>query len=225
MNSFYSQPRLLQWAEALVLVLAGFYVAMLIIEQAYINSAYYLLFFVYLPVGQFSLTPLFKLTGVYRYYSPMLLGYMPNTTLIDLHNGGSFDYLFVMRSQQGGVPFRNRILAYHLEGLLHLIAQIEAKKLPDTVVICGTSYFFSERTMTKLGFRSVQPSAFYRLNLLVNAIDLLWMYSLSQGRLAMPKIWDAKKATIVGGELVLRKELITQLHRKLAHRSDTDGAK
>ncbi len=38
----------------------------------------------------------------------------------------------------------------------------------------------------------------------------------------MPKLWDAKKATIVGTELVLKKELITQLHRKLAHRLNTD---
>lgn len=222
MNSFYSQPKFLLWVEAVGLVALGFIVPLHIIEEAYANRAYYLLFFVYLPVGQFSLTPVFKLTGVYRYYSPMLLGYMPNDTVIDLHNGGSFDYLFVMRGHRGGVPFRNRILAYHLEGLLHLIAQLEAKQIPDTVSISGTSYFFSERTMTKLGFRSEKPTAFYRLNLLVNFIDLTWMYSLSQGRFAIPKLWNAKKATILGSELVKQKQVIARLHHRLIQRSDAE---
>ena len=98
------------------------------------------------------------------------------------------------------------------------MAQIEAKKLPETVVISGTSYFFSDRTMTKLGFKSVAPSAFYRFNLMVNMIDLTWMYCLAQGRFGIPKLWKAKKATIVGSELMRQKEFIVQLRSKLMHR-------
>jgi hypothetical protein len=46
---------------------------------------------------------------------------MANNLQIDLHSGGSFDYLFVMRKYKPGFEMRNRLLIYHLEGLMHLI--------------------------------------------------------------------------------------------------------
>ena len=42
---------------------------------------------------------------------------------------------------------------YHLEGLLQLIQLIEEKHIPASVNIIGTSYFFSERTLSNLGFQ------------------------------------------------------------------------
>jgi len=90
MNDFYKQPKILQWIEAILLVLFGFLPALAIIENGYSNPIYYLLFIIYVPVGQFAFTPIFKLIGVYKYYSPMLLGYMANDHQIDLHRGGGF---------------------------------------------------------------------------------------------------------------------------------------
>jgi len=124
MNNFYKQPVFLQWFLAIGLLILGFLPAILLIELAYINPLYILLFFVYVPIGQFSTTPIFKLTKIYTYYSPMLLGYIVNATIIDLHSGLSFDYLFVMRKYKAGAAFRNKILEYHFQGLLTLISQI-----------------------------------------------------------------------------------------------------
>jgi hypothetical protein len=211
MNNFYSQHKIVQWIAAIVLLVVGFVPALAIIEKGYDYPLVYALFLVYLPIGQFSLTPIFRLSGVYRYYSPMLLGYMPNDRQIDLHSGGSFDYLIVMRKHEAGVEMRNRLLVYHLEGLLHLIDEIAHKRIPETVHIVGTSYFFNARTLAKMGFEVVQPSLFYRLNLLVNFIDLVWMYSLSQGKFALPKVWNAKKASITGAKLVEQKAQIAEL--------------
>jgi len=145
----------------------------------------------------------------------MLLGYMPNNKQIDLHSGGSFDYLFVMRNIKRGVGIRNKILTYHLEGLMHIAKEIEDGSINESVYIVGTSYFFNARTLHKLGFELKQPSLFYRINLLANFIDIIWMYSLSQGRLSMPKIWKASKVSIEGKSLVDKKERIHELHRKL----------
>lgn len=129
---------------------------------------------------------------------------MPNHIQIDLLRG-SFDYLFVMRNFKIGIESRNRILIYHLEGLLNIIMQIENGSIPESVNIVGTSYFFNKRTLYKLGFKQKSPSWFYRINLLVNFIDLIWIYSISKGHFSIPKIWIVRKASIEGMELVKKK--------------------
>ena len=73
--------------ESVFLLLFGFLPAVTIIENGYSNPIEYLLFIIYVPVGQFAFTPIFKLIGVYKYYSPMLLGHMANEKQIDLHSG------------------------------------------------------------------------------------------------------------------------------------------
>ncbi|MBK7231723.1 MAG: hypothetical protein IPH93_05555 [Saprospiraceae bacterium] len=215
MNDFYKQALFLQWIEAILLLAIGFCPALVIIELSYTHSIFSLLFLFYIPIGQFSATPFFKLTGIYTYYSPMLIGYMSNNIQIDLHSGGSFDYLFVMRKYKVGIELRNRLLIYHLEGLLNIIGQIENGSIQKNVKISGTSYFFNERTLNKFGFDLKRPSLFYRINLFANAIDLIWMYSVSQGRFSIPKIWRASEASIAGSQLIENKNFIEDLYLKM----------
>ncbi len=219
MNSFYTQPKALQWIEAILLLPVGFLPVIGIIEVGYEKPLLYLLLVFYVPMAQFACTPIFKLTGVYTYYSPMLLGYMANDKQIDLHSGSSFDYLFVMRKFKPGNEIRNQLLIFHLEGLINIIKLMEDKKIPERVTITGTSYFFNHRTLHKIGFEMLTPSLFYRLNLFINTIDLIWMYSLSQGKWAMPKIWNAQKAGISGTKLMERKEVIEELYSKMKSRT------
>ncbi|SFH98090.1 hypothetical protein [Halpernia frigidisoli] len=219
MNDYYKQPKLLQWIEAILFLLVGIVGGIVIIEKGYSQPAFYLFFLIYVPISQFAFTPFFRLVSIYRYYSPMLLGYMPNDIQIDLHSGGSFDYLFVMRKFNVGVEIRNKLLMYHLEGIVYLIKQIENKSIPDTVELVGTSYFFNNRTLHKMGFEISNPSLFYRLNLFVNFIDLIWMYSISRGKFSIPKLWKAKKASITGIKLIESKKQIEELYEKLKTKS------
>ena len=221
MNDFYQQPKIWQWIQAILLLFVGFLPALSIIEKGHAQPLFYLLFILYIPIGQFAFTPFFRLTGVYQYYSPMLLGYMANDRKIDLHSGGSFDYLFVMRKYKAGMEIRNRLLMYHVEGLIKIILLIENKSLPETVHIVGTSYFFKERTLHKLGFEIETPSLFYRLNLFINFIDLIWMYSLSQGKLSMPKLWNVKKASISGAKLMESRKVLEDLYDNMKRRTPT----
>jgi hypothetical protein len=124
-----------------------------------------------------------------------------------------------MRKYKAGVEIRNRLLLYHLEGLLKIIELMEHKSIPETVNIVGTSYFFNNRTLSKMGFDIVTPSWFYRLNLFVNFIDLTWMYSLSQGSFSIPKLWNAKKASISGAKLLENKKVIEALYNKMKSRT------
>ena len=215
MNDFYKQPKALVWIESILFLLAGFFLAVLIIEKGYDQPLYYLAFVLYVPISQFLYTPLFTLTGGYTYYSPMLLGYMANEKQIDLHSGTSFDHLFVLRNCKPGIELRNRLLAYHLEGLLYLISLIENKQIPESVTLVGTSYFFNDRTLQRLGFQIEKASTFYRANLFLNFIDLFWMYSLSRGKVSMPALWKAKKARIQGAALVAQKVNLEVLYGRL----------
>ena len=221
MNDFYKQPKLFQWVEAILLLLTGLLPALFIIEKGHSQPLFYLLFLIYVPIVQFAATPFFTLVAIYTYYSPMLLGYMANDNQIDLHSGGSFDYLFVMRKYKTGIEMRNRLLIFHLEGLIYIIRQIENKSISEKVNIVGTSYFFNNRTLYKMGFEVENPSLFYRVNLIANFIDLLWMYSLSQGKLSIPRVWNAKNAKISGVKLIERKKMIEELYEKLK-RNTTD---
>jgi len=215
MNSFYNQHKLVQWLLALIILIIGFFPFIIMIEWAFHQPLFYLLFFVYIPIAQFSTTPIFRLTGIYKYYSPMLLGYMANKQQIDLHSGGSFDYLFVLRKFRKGAEIRNQILKYQLEGLLKIMTEIEQGEIPPTVNIVGTSYFFSERTLIKMGFEPKKPSLLYRINLFVNFIDLFWMYSLSRGKLTIPKVGKARKAYASGEDLLSARQKISELYNKL----------
>ena len=215
MNDFYKQPKVLVWIESIFFLLVGLILAVFIIEKGYSQPLFYLTFIIYVPISQFLFTPIYKLTGGYTYYSPMLLGYMANNKQIDLHSGTSFDHLFVLRKYKSGTPLRNRIMMYHLEGLLKLIQLIEEKHIPASVNIIGTSYFFSERTLSNLGFQIEKATLFYRVNLFINFIDLFWMYSLSKGKLAIPSVWDPKKASIQGDNLLLQKTKFEGLYQKL----------
>jgi len=215
MNDFYKQPKPLQWIEAIILLITGFLPALDIIEKGHSQPLAYILFFVYIPIFSFTSTPFFKLVGIYKYYSPMLLGYMANDSQIDLHSGSSFDYLFVMRKYKSGIEMRNRLFIFYLEGLISMIELIENKSIPETVNIIGTSYFFNHRTLHKMGFEIENPSLFYRVNLYVNFFDLCWMCSLSQGKFSIPKLWNVKKAKISGTKLVESKKVITALFERM----------
>jgi len=221
MNDFYKQPKVLVWIESILFLLLGFVLGIFILEKGYMQPLIYSAFILYIPISQFLFTPIYKLTGGYTYYSPMLLGYMANDKQIDIHSGTSFDHLFVLRKYKSGTPLRNRIMMYHLDGLLKLIQLIEDKHIPASVNIIGTSYFFSERTLNRLGFQIEKATLFYRINLFINFIDLFWMYSLSKGKFAIPAVWDAKKAKITGGALVAQKTKFEGLYQKLEAKQST----
>ena len=215
MNDFYKQPKILVWIESLLFLLIGILLGIEIIVKGNAQTLFYIAFIIYIPISQFLFTPIYKLTGGYTYYSPMLLGYMANDKQIDLHSGTSFDHLFVLRNIKSGTPLRNRIMLYHLEGLLNIIKSIEEKRIPGTVNIIGTSYFFNNRTLNNLGFQLEKANLFYRINLLINFIDLFWMYSLSKGKFAIPAVWSAKKASISGDALVSKKTKLEGLYQRL----------
>jgi len=221
LNPFYQKSKFSQWIITLifVIILIGLFIVYGMILD--INILLGLLFlFLLIPIFQFCGSPLFTLTGMYHYLSPMLLVFGASDEKYDLHNGTSFDYLMVMRKYKAGTEVRTAILMDYLEGLLEIISRVEKGVLPETVSVEGTSYFFSESTAKRLGFEVEQGEGFLKYNLYLNFIDLCWTYSLSQGKFAFPDLKDIKKASTTGKKLVENKDRLIKLYEYLKKKVD-----
>ena len=65
------------------------------------------------------------LIGLYNYMSPMLLVFSASDIKYDLHNGTSFDYMFVISKYKSGKRLKGKNLDYYIIGLLQIIKIIE----------------------------------------------------------------------------------------------------
>lgn len=216
MKEKYLSSKRFQYLIGIFLILIGI-AAFLVWMELMNDSLLFILFFpLVISINQFCSTPISCASGMYQYQSPMLLVYNANEKVYDLHSGTTFDYLLHMKWADRGMEAQRQLLAYFIEGLLEIIAKIEKGEVPETVKVVSTSYFFSDRTAKKWGFKMAQPSAFYRLNLILNGLDLFLLYSYAQNRLVFPKIWDAKKMEALGNDLVENKAYLEGLFQRLS---------
>ena len=211
MNIFYQKSKAFQWTIALLLLGVVFTLSAGWFTLISHHILYLLLLFFFGPIVQFAFTPFFTLIGSYKYLSPMLLVYNPSHIKYDLHNGTSFDYLIVLKGYKSGRGLKNKILEYYLEGMLKLVSEIENKNLPDKVQVTGSSYFFSDRTAQNLGFELSDASTAEKFNIIINYLDLTWMYSLANGKLSFPDLNNVKNAKITGKKLVENKLKLERL--------------
>ena len=178
------------------------------------NPIYYLLIPLIFSLFHLTTPPLFRLLGLYKYLSPMLLVNNPTKKQYELHNGTSFDYLMnISRFRKHGV--KSILLYDYLNGLLKIVAEVENGTLPESVTIKGSSYFFSESTATRFGFSVGRATIGEKLNAAFNYLDLIWMYSLANKKLTFPNLRRMKRATIKGLTLSENKTKINQIFSRI----------
>lgn len=183
-------------------------------DIAFSNPVYLLLFPLIVSIFHLTTSPVFRLFGLYKYLSPMLLVNIPTKANYELHNGTSFDYLLnISRLRKLGV--KRIILADYLKGLLTIIEDIQIGKLPDTVTVKGNSYFFNERTANRFGFSVEKARMSQKVNAVVNYLDLIWMYSIANKKLTFPDLNKMKEAKIKGIDLVKNKVKIEIMLNKI----------
>ena len=219
MKRFNQFNKLLKWLVSIsfgiVLLLILFFWIMTVSESKILMLS----IFIIVPIIQFLITPLFTLLNFYTYYSPMVVSFGNNKRFIDLHNGTSFDYLLEMSHIKPGIKWKNKMLHHYLNALLKIIHQIENKVLPSNITIRGSSYFVSQRSAEKLGFKVSQASLLEKLNIILNYVDLIWMYSLTNGKLTFPNLATITTVRTNGHELIKRKQKIIELLNRLENQA------
>lgn len=106
--------------------------------------------------------------------------------------------------------------------LLEIVRRIEANELPDTVEIRGTSYFFSESTVKRLGFDVKAAPFLEKVNIVFNYIDLNCLYSISKDKLTFPKLNQIKTATTTGKKLLAHKMTFIKIKEFIDQRPSKD---
>lgn len=208
MNPFYQQNIILQWVLSFIMfsLMMGLMILWILLMKMSFLGFFSL--FIVIPISQFLASPLYTLMGLYKYLSPMLLVVNASNQKYDIHNGTSFDYLYIMRKVKPGAEWKKTMLLYYLDGLLEIIRRVEEEEIPNTVEIRGSSYFFSERTAENMGFEIKKTGSFEKFNLLINYLDLMWTYSVANAKISFPNLMNIKTASITGAQLVQNKNQV-----------------
>ncbi len=171
--------------------------------------------FLLAPLESLLLAPVFALAGRFRYYSPMLLATRRPGGGLDLHVGTLFDYVARLRWSDRGPRASRIVTADILRGLLALVDEIERGTIPADAEIVATSYFFSDRTVARLGFELRDAPAAVRHNLAAASLGIALRLSFTRGRPAFPDLRRIRQAATTAGGLAEHADEIRRLLRRL----------
>jgi hypothetical protein len=225
MNPFYDLGWYIKWPVAIGFPIAAFAPLFWIppgLERAFEAPLWVALVVTavsvvgFLPVIQASITPICTLTGYYRYYSPMLLSFGSSGVSIGLHVGTWWDLAFLVGFT--GPRSSRQVLIALLDGLIAVADDVANGAIDPDTAITGTSYFFSERTLQRMGFQSMRPALFWRIILAFSIVDLSSQVSFLRGRLTVARVWRVRAATTTGAELLAHRDAIARIRHAIARK-------
>jgi hypothetical protein len=219
LESFSRLPRAVQWTVALLLAavclgsVAACY-ALVFWDWRWIPVAVAAVFLL-VPLESLLVTPLYFLVGRFRYLSPMLLATRRAGGGLDLHVGTLFDYVLRLRWSDRGPRAARIVTADVLRGLLALAEQVERGEMAPDAELVATSYFFSDRTVARLGFELREVPAAVRHNLVMASVGIALRLSFTRGRPAFPDLRRIRQAATTAGRLAEHSGEIRRLLRRL----------
>ena len=212
-------PRPVQWAAALLLALPcigalGACFALPVLDWRWLPLPFLALPLV-APLESLLLTPLYALSGRFRYYSPMLLATRRRAGGLDLHVGTLFDYVVRLRWSDRGPRAARIVTADLLRGLLVLAGEADRGVLPPDAELVATSYFFSDRTLARLGFELRPAPGATVQNLVLASLSIALRLSFTRGRPSFPELRRIRRAVTTAGELARHRDHIARLLDRL----------
>jgi hypothetical protein len=211
--------------QNLYLLKVGFLIvfSILIIVLLMLWSGFFLLGifipFLILLAAPFVDTPLGCRNGQLKYYSPLFIIEMSRKHKIIIHGGTLFDYVFLIDRNMTGNERTKLIMLGYISGLLNLLREHE-KNLNEHLILRGTSYILSEKTMKRFGFRKVKTDLIQKLILAVNYFTLTVSYSFAKGKFALPDIRRINTYEATLKDIRNHKDYLIELEKKLI-RSDS----
>lgn len=156
------------------------------------------------------LTPLYRLTGRFVYYSHTLF-ITRSVSGLQLHAGTLFDYVSLIRWHERGARAQRKLTEQLLQGLLALCDDIAQGNIAANTTISATSYFFSDRSAAKLGFSTAKTAPLERLNLMLAVLSLAARLSLTKGRFSWPDLRHIRHIHTTAEHLLAQRPTIVRL--------------
>ena len=222
MNRFYKSNRIVQWTIGvlMMLILTICMVMWFLVENNLLRLA--LVFFM-VPIYMLLYMPILTLVKKYNYLSPMLMYLKRKENIFELHSGSSFDYLWTIKQIKPGIDWRNRMLQYYIDDLIKIVQKIKNGSIPETSEITGTSYFMGNSLTKNLGFDTMEANPMDKANFFLSYLDLIWMYSLSRGKIQFPKFSSLQRAVISGEQLLKSENLLIKYQSYFEDRISEDN--
>ena len=209
-----SKKLLLQWCFPILLI--GTFLLLLWLPFLFLPKGLYWLFAAILllplvPVLEsFLLTPAYTLAGRFNYYSPLLFA-TNSPQGLDLHVGTLYDYVTQLRWSERGMQTQRHAMQLILQGLLSIGDAVTEGKLSAQTKITVTSYFFSDRSVKKLGFTLSNGSLEMKLNLVLVYLSLFLRISFIKGRWRLPDLQRIRCIHTTAGDLFHQRARISQM--------------
>lgn len=213
--------RRLSFRWLVAVALAVFYFALLgvalfgIIHLSLLHPAFLpavvILIFLVAPLESLLLAPLYGLQGRFHYFSALLLVTKGEGGCITLHVGTLFDYAAFFCWRDRGATASRIAVGELLRGLLAMLDELSASEMDSSCEVVAASYFFSDRTLDRLGFRLRPAPPITVLNLLMAWLGVGLRLSFVRGRLALPRLANTREAYTTLAELRTRRSAIEAL--------------
>ena len=196
-HRFYRLPSWIQWSVAVLLFAAAI--------APWVAAFYWPLILVAFPLlvswHLFSAAPMMTLLGLYRYFSPCLLGLRLGPRLMDLHIGTLFDDVFGHRNAPQHAEHRETILCV-FRGLLAITEDVRDGRIPREIKIRGMLLYFNARNMKSLGFTVDMMGVVDRLVVAFGFVQMAIRTSIKSRRFSLPRFREFKLASTTGEKLL-----------------------
>lgn len=170
-------------------------------KLVFTSLAWFFLFILAYRFFRFITTPLFSKLGLYTYHSEMLFTVPIWKNKRELHLGTAYDFFRTSASSS------REMLALLSKGLLAFCDDVERGKYPRDLVLRGTTYYFSDATLAKFGFKTRPLRFLEAVFFSFNYLELCLLHSLSKRRLTIVNTDSVRIAYCKAEDLLQHKEM------------------
>jgi hypothetical protein len=132
---------------------------------------------------------------------------------LQLHLGTSFDFL-----RAPDVSPRQS-LRQLTEGLLGICSAVERGEIERSVVLVGTTYFFRDVTLRRLGLHATDPGPLQRFLAVVAWAELSLLHSIAKKAPRAVRLERLRQVRFTAAELLARRPQLEGWRRVLTRRS------